>query len=78
MLRRRRSTALLWAAYRSNLPVAKALIAAGANPNAANRYGLTPLLQASRLGDAAMVAFLVQSGADITGTHPQGETGAAA
>ena len=42
------STALLWAVYNSNLEMAKALVAAGARVDAANRFGVTPLLQASR------------------------------
>src|SRR5437870_3284326 len=46
------STALLWAAYRSDVETAKALIAAGANVKAANRLGVTPLLEAARLGNA--------------------------
>src|SRR5438552_1547837 len=45
------STALLWAAAHSDLDMAHTLIAAKANVNAANRLGVTPLLQASRLGD---------------------------
>src|SRR3954469_6155124 len=46
------STALLWAAYNSNLDMVRALIAAGAAADPVNHYGVTPLLQASRTGDA--------------------------
>ena len=37
------STALLWAAYASDLEMTKTLIAAGAKPDKANQYGVTPL-----------------------------------
>src|SRR5688572_26996999 len=44
------STALLWAAYNSDADMTRALLAAGARVDAANRYGVTPLIQASRTG----------------------------
>ena len=49
------STALLWAAYHSDAEMAKALLAAGATVDAANHYGVTPLLQASRNGDVEVM-----------------------
>src|SRR5262249_9563893 len=45
------STALLWATYHSDVEMTKTLLAAGAWVDAANHYGVTPLLQASRNGD---------------------------
>src|SRR5262245_52791537 len=36
------STAVLWAVYNSDVPMVRALAAAGANVNAANHYGVTP------------------------------------
>ena len=42
--------------------------------DAANDYGVTPLLQASRTGDAAMVDLLLQAGANPARAHPEGET----
>ena len=68
------STAILWAAYHSNLEMARALIAAGAAVNTPNHYGITPLLQASRSGDAPLIAALLKAGADAAATHPDGET----
>ena len=62
------STAILWAAYHSNLEMARALIAAGAAVNTPNHYGITPLLQASRSGDAPLVAALLKAGADPAAT----------
>ena len=40
-----------------------------------NRYGVTPLLQASRTGDTPMIAELLKAGADVKkSVHPEGET----
>ena len=68
------STALLWAAYNSDLEMTRALIAAGAKVDVANRYGVTPLLQASRTGDTPIVEALLKAGAKATLAHPEGET----
>jgi len=68
------STALLWAAYRSNVEMTKALLAAGATVDTANRYGVTPLLQASRNGDAEIIRALLDAGANPTRWHAEGET----
>ena len=55
------STALLWAAYHSNLDMARALLAAGADFKAANRLGVTPLLMACRLGSSSIVEMLLSA-----------------
>lgn len=68
------STALLWAAYNSNVEMARVLLAAGATVDAANYYGMTPLLQASRTGDTALMEVLLEAGADPALAHPEGET----
>ena len=68
------STALLWAAYHSNVELTKALLAAGALVDAANHYGVTPLLQASRNGDAQVIQVLLDAGAEPTRWHAEGET----
>ena len=53
----------------------RALVAAGANFNTPNRYGVTPLLEASRTGDTPMIAELLKAGADVRkSVHPEGET----
>ena len=49
------TTALHWASYRDDLESADLLIRAGANVNAANDLGATPLWIASLNGSAAMV-----------------------
>lgn len=68
------STALLWAAYHSNVEMTKALLAAEAVVDVANRYGVTPLLQASRTGDVEVMRALLDAGAEPTRWHAEGET----
>ncbi len=67
-------TALLWAAYWNDDAAVQALIAAGANVNAANRYGVTPLSQASINGNAQMVEVLLKAGADANTFQQEGQT----
>jgi ankyrin repeat protein len=68
------SSALLWAAFHSDVEMTKALLAAGASGDAANHYGVTPLLQASRNGDVEVLKALLDAGANPTRWHPEGET----
>lgn len=42
------------------------LLAAGAEPNARDQYGITPLFCAARDGGAAQVMLLLECGADPT------------
>jgi uncharacterized protein len=68
------STALHWAAYRDDLESAELLIRAGANVNAANDLGVTPLWTASQGGSDAMVAKLLAAGASPNAALLAGET----
>jgi len=68
------STALLWAAYHTNVGMAHALLAAGAVADEPNQYGITPLLQAGRAGDAALIDALLKAGADAGRSYPSTET----
>ncbi len=67
-------TALLWASYHDDLPIATLIAAAGGNPNAANRYGVTPLSLACTNANGAMVDLLLKAGADPNAALPGGET----
>ena len=49
------ASALHWAAHWNDLDAAKLLLAAGADPNLANRFGVTPLHEAATVGNAAML-----------------------
>jgi ankyrin repeat protein len=58
-------TALHWAAYRDDLPMAEILLAAKANPELETRVGaVTSLILAARNGSAPMIAALLKAGAD--------------
>jgi ankyrin repeat protein len=55
---------------------ALALVAAGADPNAKQRHGWTPLHAAAQTGDRAVVTALLAAGADPTLTHDGGKRAA--
>ncbi len=68
-------TALHWAAFTDNVDIARMLSYAGANMEAATRINaMTPLVLAARNGSGAMVAALVEGGADANGTMTTGTT----
>lgn len=68
------TTPLHWAVHRNDLKAAEALIRAGADVNAVNRYGVPPLSLAATNGNAAMIELLLTSGADANATQSEGET----
>jgi ankyrin repeat protein len=47
------------------LAVVKLLIDLGEDVNAADSYGITPVMVAANLGDAAIVQYLIDKGADL-------------
>lgn len=67
-------TALLWAAYRDDLELARQLVAAQADVRAKNRYGVTALSLACQNGNGAMVELFLKAGADPQQALPGGET----
>ena len=55
---------------RANLPaerleVVKLLVELGADVNAADDYGITPLMVAANMGDVSIIQYLVDRGADL-------------
>lgn len=68
------STALLWAVYHVSVPAVHELLAAGADANAGNRYGVTPVLEACRVGSPAIFEALLKAGASVRVKYPFGET----
>ena len=68
------TTALHWAVQHSEVDTVKALLAAGANAKAENRYGVTPLAIACTNGNATIATLLLDAGADVNATLRGGET----
>jgi ankyrin repeat protein len=69
------TTALHWAVHWSDVEATRLLLRAGANPMAKNRFGATPLSEAAATGNAALVAALLEAGADATAlSTAEGET----
>jgi uncharacterized protein len=68
------ATALHWAAQWDDDAAAGMLLAAGANANAANAYGVTPLSLACTNGSGRMVERLLQAGARPDAALATGET----
>ena len=57
-------TALHWACYHDETELAERLIDLGANVNARNRYGISPLYLACLNGNESIVKRLLSEGAD--------------
>jgi uncharacterized protein len=57
------TTPLHWAVRSNDLDAAQQLLHGGANPDAANRYGVTPLSLAAENASAPMIQALLQAGA---------------
>ena len=50
---------------KERLEVVELLVELGEDVNAADGYGITPLMDAANLGDAAIVQYLIDKGADL-------------
>lgn len=68
------STPLLWAVHENNVAEVQRLLAAGANPNAKNDYGLTPLAEAAVVNNTAIIKALLDAGAEPNALHFDGQT----
>ena len=68
------STALHWATHHDAIETMDLLVAAGANVNAVNDYGVMPLHLAATNGSAGAVERLVKAGANANASLPTGET----
>jgi ankyrin repeat protein len=68
------TTALHWAVYNDDAMLVERLIAAGADVNAKNDYGATPLSQAAVVGDVQVIRRLLKAGADVESPNADGQT----
>jgi ankyrin repeat protein len=68
------TTALHWAVRHDDVAAVDALIKAGADVKASNRYGVTPMNLAATTGDATIIRKLLDSGIDPNAANPGGET----
>ena len=68
------STALLWATYKVDHELVRALLKAGAKAKVSNQYGATPLGEAVKLGDVDLVRMLLEAGADANSRNEDNQT----
>ncbi len=68
------STPLLWATYKVDHELVRALLKAGAKANVTNNYGSSPLTEAVKLGDVELARMLLDAGADADSPNPDGQT----
>jgi ankyrin repeat protein len=68
------STPLMWATYKVDHDLVKALLKAGAKPNVTNKYGSSPLAEAVKLGDIDLVRMLLDAKADPDSPNQDGQT----
>ncbi len=68
------STALLWATYKVDHELVRALLKAGAKANVTNHYGASPLGEAVKLSDLDLVRMLLDAHADPNSPNPDNQT----
>ena len=65
-------TALLWAAHWDDLEAVETLLEAGADPNAADDHGVTPLMRACENASVEVTRALLEAGADANAAQTGG------
>lgn len=60
--------------FKDNTEVVGLLLARGADPNARDRYGNTPLWAAAQAGKADLARMLIEAGADVNNRNKKGRT----
>src|SRR6185436_17091542 len=67
-------SALHWAVYHNDVDLIGRLLAAGADVNARNDYGATPLSEAAVVGNVQVLKKLLSAGADVESANGDGQT----
>jgi len=68
------STALLWATYKVDRELVRALLKAGAKANVTNKFGSSPLTEAVKVADVELVRMLLEARADPNSPNQDGQT----
>ena len=68
------STALLWATYKVDHELVRALLKAGAKPNVTNHFGASPLTEAVKLADVDLVRMLLDAHANPNSPNQDNQT----
>lgn len=68
------TTALDWAVYRLDIPLARVLLKHGADPNLKNNLGSYPLEEAVEAANVELAKMLLQAGAKVDEAGPNGQT----
>jgi ankyrin repeat protein len=68
------TTALHRAIYAGDVEAARQLVAAGADPRAANLFGATPMMLAASRGEAAVIRVLLDAGVNPDSPNAEGQT----
>jgi ankyrin repeat protein len=68
------STPLLWATYKVDHEMVRALLKKGAKANVSNHYGSSPLIEAVKLGDVELARMLLDAGADPNSSNQDNQT----
>ena len=68
------STPLLWATYKVDHDLVRALLKAGAKANVTNKYGSSPLTEAVKVADLDLVRMLLDAKADADSPNQDGQT----
>jgi uncharacterized protein len=68
------TTPLQRAVYAGDTTEVRRLLAAGAEPQAANLFGATPMMLAASAGRADIIALLLKAGADVNSPNEEGQT----